>query len=116
MTDPGCDRERRWGQPAPPAPRPLSGGGDAANSELHLDGHWQCPALPWFTTMGFQRRHVPMSDRCALLREQWSDSCSRLGRQVAALTDAEFFWEPCAGCWTVHRRDETRAAKRRRVW
>lgn len=24
------------------------------------------------------------------------------------MTDAEFFWEPCDGCWTVHRRSETR--------
>ncbi len=51
-----------------------------------------------------------MHDRPALLRHQWADSCARLGRVVTSLTDAEFFWEPCAGCWTVHRRTETRAA------
>ncbi|MFC7625717.1 hypothetical protein [Microlunatus sp. GCM10028923] len=51
-----------------------------------------------------------MADRRALLQDQWADSCARLGRLLTALTDAEFFWEPCGGCWTVHRRTETRAA------
>ena len=51
-----------------------------------------------------------MADRTALLEDQWAASCSRLSRIVTGLTDDEFFWEPCAGCWTVHRRSETRAA------
>ncbi|HEY9290771.1 MAG TPA: DinB family protein [Microlunatus sp.] len=51
-----------------------------------------------------------MGDRCGLLREQWTDSCARLSKIVSGVTDAEFFWEPCAGCWTVHRRTEVRAA------
>lgn len=50
-----------------------------------------------------------MADRRALLQDQWADSCSRINRIVSGLSDAEFFWEPCAGCWTVHRRDEPRA-------
>lgn len=51
-----------------------------------------------------------MADRVGLLREQWAESCARLDRFLTGLTDAEFFWEPCAGCWTVHRRGEVRAA------
>ena len=50
-----------------------------------------------------------MAGRADLLQEQWEASCSRLASTLTALTDAEFFWEPCAGCWTVHRRSETRA-------
>lgn len=51
-----------------------------------------------------------MGDRLTLLQDQWADSCARLDRILASLTDAEFFWEPCQGCWTVHRRSEVRAA------
>jgi extradiol dioxygenase family protein len=35
------------------------------------------------------------------LRELWSDSCTRLNRRLVGLTDAEFRWEPCDGCWSV---------------
>jgi hypothetical protein len=51
-----------------------------------------------------------MAGRTELLHEQWEASCARLQRTLTGLTDDEFFWEPCAGCWTVHRRTETRAA------
>ena len=50
-----------------------------------------------------------MAGRTELLHEQWEASCARLERTLTGLTDDEFFWEPCAGCWTV-RRTETRAA------
>jgi hypothetical protein len=36
-----------------------------------------------------------------LLRSAWNASCERLRAATATLTDDEFFWEPCAGCWTV---------------
>jgi hypothetical protein len=45
-----------------------------------------------------------------LLREQYADSCARLDRILAGLEDPEFFWEPVAGCWTLHRRDQPGAA------
>jgi hypothetical protein len=45
-----------------------------------------------------------------VLRESFTASCDRLLRTLTDIDDAEFFWEPVAGCWTVHRRSETRAA------
>jgi DinB superfamily len=36
-----------------------------------------------------------------VLSDQWAASCERLGRITDGLTDAEFLWEPCAGCWSV---------------
>jgi len=33
-----------------------------------------------------------------------------LTRTLSRISDEEFFWEPVAGCWTVHHRSETRAA------
>ncbi|MGH8835127.1 MAG: DinB family protein [Actinomycetes bacterium] len=50
-----------------------------------------------------------MAGRTELLQELWAASCSRLEQILMEMTDDEFFWEPCAGCWTVHRRTETRA-------
>jgi uncharacterized damage-inducible protein DinB len=45
-----------------------------------------------------------------VLRESFAGSCDRLLRTLTGMDDAEFFWEPVAGCWTVHRRSEQRAA------
>ena len=42
-----------------------------------------------------------MDTATALLREQWAASCATLQRRLAGLTDGEFFWEPCDGCWSV---------------
>jgi hypothetical protein len=39
-----------------------------------------------------------------MLRTQWQASGDRLGRRLAGLTDAEFFWEPVPGRWTVRQR------------
>lgn len=36
-----------------------------------------------------------------LLRRQWHGSGDRLERRLDGFTDAEFFWEPVPGCWTV---------------
>jgi hypothetical protein len=44
-----------------------------------------------------------------ILRESFEASCQRLTQTLIRITDAEFFWEPVAGCWTVHRRSEQRA-------
>ncbi len=44
-----------------------------------------------------------------VLRESFEASCQRVTRTLTGITDAEFFWEPVAGCWTVHRRSEQRA-------
>lgn len=41
-----------------------------------------------------------------LLREQWAASCATLLRRLEGLTDAEFFWEPCDGCWSVRPRSD----------
>ena len=51
-----------------------------------------------------------MVNASGLLRELYADSCARLDRVLAGMEDSEFFWEPVAGCWTVHRRDEPGAA------
>jgi hypothetical protein len=44
-----------------------------------------------------------------VLRESFEGSCTRITKTLAGITDEEFFWEPVAGCWTVHRRSEQRA-------
>ena len=49
-----------------------------------------------------------MSGVSVLLR-LWEQSGRRLRERCRGLTDEEFFWEPVAGCWTVHRRSEQRA-------
>lgn len=46
-----------------------------------------------------------MTTAVGILQSQWAESCARTRRIVDGLTDAEFFWEPCAGCWTVRRTD-----------
>ena len=51
--------------------------------------------------------HVPAID---VLRNSFEASCQRLTRTLSDIGDEEFFWEPVAGCWTVHRRSEKRAA------
>jgi hypothetical protein len=45
-----------------------------------------------------------------LLRDGYADSCARLDRILTGIEESEFFWEPVPGCWTVHRREEKRAA------
>lgn len=42
-----------------------------------------------------------MTSAVEVLRAQWDDSCQRLARIADGLTDDEFFWEPCAGFWSV---------------
>jgi hypothetical protein len=44
-----------------------------------------------------------------VLRQSFDASCQRVTRRLTGITDEEFFWEPVAGCWTVHRRSERRA-------
>jgi hypothetical protein len=44
-----------------------------------------------------------------VLHASFAAACERLRRTLTGLADAEFFWEPVAGCWTVHRRGERRA-------
>jgi uncharacterized damage-inducible protein DinB len=44
-----------------------------------------------------------------VLRESFEASCQRVTRTLTGITEEEFFWEPVAGCWTVHRRSEQRA-------
>jgi hypothetical protein len=51
-----------------------------------------------------------MTGGADLLRGGFAEACARIGRVVDGLGDDEFFWEPVPGCWTVHRRDEHRAA------
>jgi hypothetical protein len=42
-----------------------------------------------------------MPDPVTLLRTQWAGSAERLAHRLAGLTDAEYFWQPVPGCWTV---------------
>ena len=44
-----------------------------------------------------------------VLQEQFDASCTHLNGLLDGIGDEEFFWEPVDGCWTVHRRSETRA-------
>lgn len=46
-----------------------------------------------------------MTSAIDVLRAQWGASCDRLQQIVDGLSDAEFFWEPAPGCWTVRRTD-----------
>jgi uncharacterized damage-inducible protein DinB len=47
-----------------------------------------------------------VADAAGLLTEQLADSSSKILQALAEITDDEFFWEPCAGCWTLHHRSE----------
>jgi DinB superfamily len=42
-----------------------------------------------------------MGDAAPILAAQWRRSAERLRARLAGLTDAEYFWEPVPGCWTV---------------
>ncbi len=42
-------------------------------------------------------------DRVSLLTAEMDEAWDTLCRRLEGLTDAEFFWEPVPGCWTVHR-------------
>lgn len=50
-----------------------------------------------------------MTSAVDILREQFAGSSGHLGEVLVGIGDAEFFWEPVPGCWTVHRRNEVRA-------
>lgn len=49
-----------------------------------------------------------MDSVAALLRNQYRTACDRFDRRMRAMTEAEFFWGPVPGCWTLHRRDDDR--------
>jgi DinB superfamily len=51
---------------------------------------------------------VPMTTGVDILRSAFSASCDTVRRVLTGVTTDEFFWEPVAGCWTVHRRSEAR--------
>jgi DinB superfamily len=56
-------------------------------------------------------RHDRHMTGCAeLLRDAFARSSEALGRVLGGIGDEEFFWEPVAGCWTVHHRSKVRAA------
>lgn len=42
--------------------------------------------------------------RLGLLIDQYDTSYEMLRARLDGLTDAEYFWEPVAGCWSVRRR------------
>jgi hypothetical protein len=44
-----------------------------------------------------------------LLRTQFEESSVHIQEVLSGIDDAEFFWEPVTGCWTVHRRADKRA-------
>jgi len=49
-----------------------------------------------------------MTTGAEILRTAYATSCDSLQRVLSGVTDQEFFWEPVAGCWTLHRRSQTR--------
>jgi DinB superfamily len=48
-----------------------------------------------------------MTTAVELLRAEFLDSCQRLTSRLEGITDEEFFWEPCSGCWTLRRISES---------
>jgi hypothetical protein len=40
--------------------------------------------------------------RAALLAAAMDENYQRLRTRLSGLTDAEFFWEPVAGCWNIY--------------
>ncbi|TME70057.1 MAG: DinB family protein [Chloroflexi bacterium] len=46
----------------------------------------------------------------ALFRFELQEAYDALRQRIDGLSDAEFFWEPVPGCWTVRRRDDGRWA------
>lgn len=44
-----------------------------------------------------------------VLKEQFRASSAHLTEVLSGIDDAEFFWEPVPGCWTVHDRAQPRA-------
>lgn len=44
-----------------------------------------------------------MAGALAQLTTLWESSAERLRRRCRGLSDDEFFWEPVAGCWNIHR-------------
>jgi DinB superfamily len=51
-----------------------------------------------------------MTGGADLLRDGFAASSEKLDRVLTGVGDEEFFWEPVAGCWTVHHRSKVRAA------
>jgi hypothetical protein len=49
-----------------------------------------------------------MTTGTEILRTAYAASCDSLQRALSGISEQEFFWEPVAGCWTVHRRSESR--------
>ena len=61
--------------------------------------------------MGDQDKHVRAWDSTRLadsLRWQLRDAWAVIERTLAGLSDAEYFWEPADGCWSVRRRRDAR--------
>ena len=46
-----------------------------------------------------------------ILRASFAASCDSLRRVLHGVTEEEFFWEPVADCWTVHRRSQPRGVR-----
>jgi hypothetical protein len=49
-----------------------------------------------------------MTSGTDILRAAFTASCESLRATLDGISDEEFFWEPVAGCWTVHPRSEKR--------
>jgi hypothetical protein len=49
-----------------------------------------------------------MTTGVEILRSAFAASCETLRRVLGGVTTEEFFWEPVAECWTVHRRSDDR--------
>lgn len=55
--------------------------------------------------------------RLGLLLDQYDTSYTMLRQRLDGLTDAEYFWEPVANCWSIRRRAEaTTAATGKGEW
>jgi len=60
------------------------------------------------TTQLYGARLDAMTTGADILRASFDQSCDTLRRVLAGVSTDEFFWEPVAGCWTVHPRSQDR--------
>ena len=70
-------------------------------------GEWGAPqARPVPLPEGYALR--PARQTVELLKEAMEEGWATLRPRLAGLTDAEFFWKPVTGCWTLHLAEDGR--------
>ena len=52
-----------------------------------------------------------MATATDILTEQFAESSTNILSILEGIGDEEFFWEPYAGCWTLHHQSEVRTPR-----